>query len=470
MKGAFALLYNRTKQTNKNKKQHRRNQMKFNKWTVGLAAVGVVSLASAARADEQMSQVQTALSQTTLSGYVDTSMQYNPGTDQGINRGYPGNAPRYAFAGNDGFSLNAVDIALDKPEDTSQWAAGYHVEMMYGYDSVGVQFGTSSPVRAGSPIASTFPTATVRNAYIRLHTPFVGNGIDWQVGVFDSIIGYESNSDPLNPNFTRSYGYTIEPTTLTGVLGTYKVNDEISFSAGVANAAGGLGTIAPSFVPNAVFESQKAYMGDIALTAPDSMGFLKGATATFGVIHGVDSSSNPLGTVPATGAVNGAGTTTSWYAGATLPTPITQLKVGAAFDYLMEQDLFAATSGASANGDNIWVAGGYATYQATDKLSLNIRAEYLSDDSNFGDPVQLYATPFAIGPVGLVGPRHSNQAEEVTATVQYNLWANVMTRGEFRWDHVAHGNLFGDSSSVGPTTPGFRSDDFLLALNIIYQF
>jgi len=27
--------------------------MKFNKWTVGLAAIGVVSLASAARADEK---------------------------------------------------------------------------------------------------------------------------------------------------------------------------------------------------------------------------------------------------------------------------------------------------------------------------------------------------------------------------------------------------------------------------------
>ena len=54
--------------------------MKFNKWTLGLAAVGVVSLASAARADETMSQVQTALSNTTISGYVDTSIQWNPGT------------------------------------------------------------------------------------------------------------------------------------------------------------------------------------------------------------------------------------------------------------------------------------------------------------------------------------------------------------------------------------------------------
>src|SRR5215469_6204720 len=118
--------------------------MKFNKWTVGLAAVGVVSLASAARADEQMSQVQTALSQTTLSGYVDTAMQWNPNSNQGIDRGFPGNAPRYAFAQNDGFSLNAVDIALDKPEDSSQWAAGYHIEMMYGYDAVGVPLGITT--------------------------------------------------------------------------------------------------------------------------------------------------------------------------------------------------------------------------------------------------------------------------------------------------------------------------------------
>ena len=47
--------------------------MKFNKWTVGLAAVGLVSLTSAARADEKPSAVQTALSNTTISGDVSAS-------------------------------------------------------------------------------------------------------------------------------------------------------------------------------------------------------------------------------------------------------------------------------------------------------------------------------------------------------------------------------------------------------------
>src|ERR1700677_4998501 len=120
--------------------------MKFNKWTVGLAAVGVVSLASAARADEQMSMVNTALSQTTLSGFVDTAMQWNPGSDSGPGYlGYPGNVAHYSFAQDDGFTLNAVDIALDKPEDSSQWAAGYHIEAMLGADSVGIGVTGGSP-------------------------------------------------------------------------------------------------------------------------------------------------------------------------------------------------------------------------------------------------------------------------------------------------------------------------------------
>ncbi len=43
--------------------------MKFNKWTLALAAGGVVSLGSIAQAEEKpMSQVMTAVSSTTLSG------------------------------------------------------------------------------------------------------------------------------------------------------------------------------------------------------------------------------------------------------------------------------------------------------------------------------------------------------------------------------------------------------------------
>ncbi len=49
--------------------------MKFNKWTLGLAAVGAVSMASAVRADEapKLVPLNTALSSTVISGYVDVA-------------------------------------------------------------------------------------------------------------------------------------------------------------------------------------------------------------------------------------------------------------------------------------------------------------------------------------------------------------------------------------------------------------
>jgi hypothetical protein len=62
-----------------------------------------------------------------------------------------------------------------------------------------------------------------------------GNGLDFKFGVFDSIIGYESVESPANPNFTRSYGHSIEPQTHTGLLASYRFSDCFSFTAGVAN-------------------------------------------------------------------------------------------------------------------------------------------------------------------------------------------------------------------------------------------
>jgi hypothetical protein len=60
--------------------------------------------------------------------------------------------------------------------------------------------------------------------------------------------------------------------------------------------------------------------------------------------------------------------------------------------------------------------------------------------------------------------------EEVTATVQYNLWANVISRLEFRWDHIDSGNAFGNPEP-GPSGATFGdADSFLLAANIIYTF
>ena len=43
----------------------------------------------------------------------------------------------------DGFNLNVVELALDKPLDQSQWASGYHVELLFGPDADGISNSTA---------------------------------------------------------------------------------------------------------------------------------------------------------------------------------------------------------------------------------------------------------------------------------------------------------------------------------------
>src|ERR1051325_4808954 len=107
--------------------------MKCNKWTMALAATGVVSLGSVAQGEEAAQhQVLTALSSTTLSGYVDTSAIWKPGTDRGA---VGGRMPGHTFDGADkmdGFNLEAVKLTLEKPLDEGNWSAGYKTDLIFG--------------------------------------------------------------------------------------------------------------------------------------------------------------------------------------------------------------------------------------------------------------------------------------------------------------------------------------------------
>ena len=414
--------------------------MKFNKWTLGLAAVGLVNLTSATRADEtKISQLNTALSNTTISGYVDVSAQFNP------NGG--GGAPNYYYNQSaNSINLNVVDIAIDKPMDESPWASGYHVEFFVG------------------PVANAMGLNNdIRQAYIALRTP-VGNGIDWKIGIFDTIVGYESTTSANNPNYSKSYGYNMEPTTHTGILGAYKICDTVSVQAGLADDAyngGGSYNVGTGFGGGTQLY-HPTVMGGVTLTAPDNFGWAKGATWSFDIINSSGNiQQNPPGNPGYANTGNGNGATT-YYSGITLPTPIAALKLGASFDYLNARDVSA----------NAWDGALYGTYQFNDKLSLNLRGEYYN-----GAPLNASGA-YLQGPGFGTAAGTDQQAQEITATVQYALWANVLTRVEFRWDHVNHGNGYsngtthtttnGEESTT--TVGGARQDAFMLAVQAIYTF
>ncbi len=127
--------------------------MKINQWTLGLAAVGVVSLASAVNAEESMNAIQTALSSTTISGYVDTSVEWDNGDDYA---NFGGSIP-FRSGKEDGFNLNVVKLSIEKPMDEAEWAAGYKVDLLFGPDAVGYNSSvngdnTSAQAGDGGPI------------------------------------------------------------------------------------------------------------------------------------------------------------------------------------------------------------------------------------------------------------------------------------------------------------------------------
>ena len=401
--------------------------MKYNKWTVALAAAGVVSLGSA-HGEEQVNSVMTALSATTLSGYVDTSAQWNFGS---------GNAflPDYKFGGPskaDGFNLNTIQLRIEKPLSEEEWAAGYRVDLWAGPDA--------NVLNTASVFALNNSDFAVRQAYVALRVP-VANGLDVKMGAFDSIIGYESVESPSNPNHTRSYGHTIEPQTHTGVLASYRVNEFFSASFGIANTVGPIineKAHGPNLSPNGETkaESYKTYMGSVALTAPDNFGFLSGSTLYAGVVNGFGSSYGE--------------NQTSWYVGSTVATPVEGLRLGAAFDALDVHDLSGET----------WAVAGYGTFQATEKLSLHLRAEYLRDR---GD--QKYFTVDPFDPLGSTNP---DKTLGITATAQYDLWKNVISRLELRWDHSLSGQeVWGGSNEDSVPT---LKNAWMLAANLIYRF
>lgn len=399
--------------------------MKFNKWTIALAATGVVSLASVAQAEESH-PVNTALSSTTLSGFVDTSAIWNIGTGNTV-------ANRFANTGSDrqdGFNLNYVKVQLEKPIDEGTWSAGYKTELMFGPDA------SVMPGRLGGATGEI----AIKQAYIALRAP-IGNGIDFKVGQFDPIVGYEVTDSYANPNFSRSLAFNnLEPFGHQGILATYQFNDVLGASLGVANSAnnsgrggvngggsslGNINAKSNGFFGANNVESYKAYMAGIVLKAPESLDWLAGSSLYAGIVKGLD-------TVAA-----GNSDPVTYYVGGSLATPWKEVTVGAAYDYLANGNF----DGSYGNAVSF-----YVNVQATEKLKLNGRFEYATSS----------------GGVFVPGGINDEKIVGVTGTADYALFANVVSRVEVRWDTLVSGSNLRAFDG--------EKNDVSVALNLIYKF
>ncbi len=408
--------------------------MKINKWSHVLIGVGLISMPAIVAAEEKMNAVQTALTSTTLSGYVDTSAILN------IGHGYY-NLPGHVYDTADmqnGFNLDVVSLTLAKPLDEKEWAAGYNLQMLFGPGATKRGTGSFIPGTVNNPSAAggaNQPSGgdfAFNEAYVALRVP-VGNGIDFKVGQFGTYNGYEAYDTYKDPTWSRSYGFYIESSAHTGISGSYKFSDAVTLMLGVGNMAGFNNQANAKYALN---ETKKAFLSMITLTAPESFGFLKGASLSAGYTGGVNGPYN------------------SWmqenfYVGASIPTPVAGLSVGLAYDY---------TVGSAFQDSYAQALAGYVVYQATEKLKLAARADFgWGSDTSYG---------YWASTAG------ANQLFSLTLNADYALWKNVVSRVELRWDDCLTGDTpFGGTIASTPTTNnGTEKNDVSLILNITYLF
>ena len=212
----------------------------------------------------------TGVSGTTISGYVDTSMNWQFGDKKTV----PGRLNNSLDVQN-GFNLNAVEFCVSKElsEDSDAWEAGYSVGLLMGHVVKEYPYPLSDGI-------------ALENAYIDLRAP-VGNGLDFSFGLIGSINGYEAVASQKNSNFSHSYAYYLTHTFLTGgsVKYTFDINDWLlTATAGIGNC------YAPytSFNARGSDSLRFSYMGGLDLIFPESTGFLEGAKFHISAVNGLD--------------------------------------------------------------------------------------------------------------------------------------------------------------------------------------
>jgi hypothetical protein len=139
---------------------------------------------------------------------------------------------------------------------------------------------------------------------------------------------------------------------------------------------------------------------------------------------------------------------------------------GMAEDLAAERGWHGYTTPATVSASGYaYAVSAYASVQATEKLSFHGRVEYFKDKQ---------VVPGGNGVLfqDLAGGTMPAEVLSLTDTVQYDLWKNVISRVELRWDNSLEGNnLFGGTTpnAAGVVLPNAQNA-WMLALNVIYKF
>jgi len=414
--------------------------------------------------DQGINYVETAQKGITLSGYVDVSYTEQFG---GRGTGFGGaQAVGHQFdVNNNNFNVQAVKIALEKAlPDKNEWAAGFRIDTIYGSDA---KFLQDSAFGFGGSSSSSEPFA-LEQALVKFRIP-VGNGLDIYAGKFVTFLGYEVIESPANLNFSRGLLFTNAiPLTHTGVYADYKFNDTIEAKFGVVDgwnnsiSPGSTGAADATDVKNDYPFGGKAITGQLNITAPgknanicqsfiyspggENYGFT-GSGFDNGPVAVYDIWGNWNPTFVKDSALTLGFNIDFGYNGATGEPNNGNNSFGSGSD--------GSTFSGVGDSNTWWGAALYASYKVNKVITLSARGEYLHSD------------PAEFEKFGAFQTNADDFSETLTAS--FAIWDNLLTRVEYRYDHVVNSAQF-DPTVVGQVGSATYQDQNEISLEAVYSF
>ena len=434
------------------------------KWILGvLVAVARLSLADSspeASAQDTKKMVQNNFVETTqkgvkLSGYVDTGYSYNfTGAANGTSD-VTGRLDSDTAAKGD-FNLYAFKIALEKAltaENKTQ--AGFRTDVMIGEDANFLINRVTGYNQDNNQQNSN--SLFLEQAYVEIRAP-VGNGWDFKVGKFVSILGYEVIERPSNMNTTYGLLWQQMPLYYTGVLSSYKFDDYLDAKLGVVN-----GSQTDNNTTTSGGGDGCAVLAALNVTAPGgnanwSNNFQYSSNNDNNTVNGTTSSSTS--TAVENGS-NGTGYTFIYNSWGNWAPKFADDKLLFAFNALLGT---SSTNAEPSQPGTTWFgAGAYAKYQFNDWFSLCSRGEYLGGNN----PEKLYDTSAALG------INNSNLSLlEYTLTAGFNVIDNLLIRAEYRldWGSNSVNNAFTGTERTSATLNTSSGPAHYAGAEVVYSF
>ena len=400
--------------------------------------------------------VETAQKGIKLSGYVDAGYSYNftgSGSYSQVNSRFEGDSAQRGD-----FNLYAVKIALEKALTSENKAqAGFRTDIMIGEDaSYFANRGNSSA--QPNTLDNTNQNSNslfLEQAYVAIRAP-VGNGWDFKVGKFVSILGYEVIERPANMNITSGLLWQTVPLYYTGVLSSYRFDDYIDAKLGVVN---GSNTDNNTSTGNATFGSTAsdgcAVLAALNVTAPGgnanwSNNFQYSSNSENDTRLSQASNATPVANL---NNDSGSGYTFIYNSWGNWAPKFANDKLLFAFNTV----LGTANSTTQNFGGVTWYgAGTYAKYQFNDWFNLTSRGEYLGGN-NSGKWNANFDSSTA-------NDYDATQSWwEYTLTAGFNVIDNILIRAEYRLD-------WGNNIVGTPAVSGSSGPAHYAGAEVVYSF